>query len=50
MKDNIKTIKKLSKLNQVEQSYYKSQSNVVRRKEQNGGYEYVVFGTDQDLD
>lgn len=50
MKDNIKSIKKLSKLDANQQRYYDKQTNVSRGKEQSGGYEYVIYATDQDLD
>jgi len=38
------------KLNKEDVVKYKSQKNVQRQKERRGGYDYVIYATDQDLD
>lgn len=39
-----------TKINNVNLDHYKSQSNVRRSKIAEGGFDYIVYATDQDLD
>lgn len=40
---------KIKKLTTVDQTKYKGQQGVRRIRESKGGFEHVVFATDQDL-
>lgn len=42
--------KKIDKITQSQLNQYNKQNYTSRKKDSNGGYEYIVFGTDQDLD
>lgn len=43
-------ITKLNKLSTEQVKKYNGQKNVTRNRESKGGYEYIVYATDQDLD
>lgn len=43
-------ITKLEKINVDQLKQYNNQKKVRRNRESKGGYEYIVYATDQDLD
>jgi hypothetical protein len=46
----LQNVKKINGLSAEQIKMYKSQKNVTRQREVTGGYDYVVYATDQDLD
>lgn len=43
-------LNKIDKISQAQLAQYNTQSNVARNRGSQGGYEYIIFATDQDLD
>jgi len=50
MKYNIKKIEKIEKLSDADLTAYKANPLVRRKRENNGGYDMIVYASDQDLD
>lgn len=43
-------IQKIENLTATDLKIYKAQKGVQRRREFSGGYDYIIYATDQDLD